>query len=60
MSTLLPTMILRWVDKSPTPDLYEKKTLQQRFIKLDGKDVWVDVPHVGHISKIGKTTCQKD
>lgn len=48
--TLIPTMTFRWVERvdwvrSDHAKVYEK-VLQQRFQKIGGEHVWVDVPTV--------------
>jgi hypothetical protein len=49
---LIPTMRLRWVDKSTCPQASTKMVLQQCFQTTSGKDVWVDVPFAGHVSDL--------
>jgi hypothetical protein len=51
--TLTPTMRLRFVDKSTSPQAFTQKILQQCFIDVQtGRSEWVDVPFVGHINEV--------
>lgn len=51
--TMMPTMRLRFVDKSTSPQASTQKMLQQCFIDVQtGQIEWVDVPFVGHINEV--------
>lgn len=51
--TMMPTMGLRFVDKSTSPQARQQKILQQCLIDVrTGQSEWVDVPFVGHISEV--------
>ena len=50
--TMMPTMQLRFVDKSICPQASTKKVLQQRYIDVHGQSEWLDVPFAGHINEV--------